>query len=688
VRAKALAAAPQHRAARQLSDANVKRVEMPATKRIAAAFRQHVALCLVVAATPAWAASDLMRLSLEELLDVRVIGASKYDQKQSEVAAAVDVLTRQEIKTFGWRTLDEALASLPGVYTTYDRQYAYLGTRGFSVPGDFNTRILLTINGNRVNDAVYDQAYIGRDFPLDLDLIERIEFIPGPGGAVYGQNALFGVVNVVTRDGASFNGTELAAAYQHPQATREGRASWGRRLDNGTDVLLSVSGMRSRGEDLFYSYGASGISGVPVGLDAERDGEFFGRIAHGAWSFELVNGDRRKEDPTGVYLSDPLLPGTYQRDRILLTQLQYQDRFAGDTLQVSGRLFLGRERYIAPETFGGDRTESTVSSDWEGVEARVLSTALPGHKLMFGIEAQANTRQDQTFDDFTATPDLLDTQIRRTGWRAGVYVQDEWSPTSTLSATLGLRTDRNNVTGSAVSPRLGLIWHAGPDTSVKALYGRAHRAPNVYEHDYDDGVTLVANHSLHGETIDTIEFVADHRVGADLLLRASIYEWTMSGLVTQGIDPVTGLAQYQNGADVTARGVEVSGDKTWIWGGRLRGSLSLQNAGYRGGPALSNSPKAMGKLNFSAPVYATGLHVGYQLQYLAARRTLDGSYLGGYTLSNLTLIADQWARGLEVSLGLYNLFDVTYAQPGSRNNWQNALEQDGRSVRLKLGYRF
>lgn len=89
-------------------------------------------------------ATDLSQLSLEDLLNVKITGASKYAQKQSEVAAAVSIISRSEIKTYGWRTLAEALSSLPGIYSTYDRQYSYLGTRGFGVPGDYNARILLT----------------------------------------------------------------------------------------------------------------------------------------------------------------------------------------------------------------------------------------------------------------------------------------------------------------------------------------------------------------------------------------------------------------------------------------------------------------------------------------------------------------------------------------------------------------
>src|SRR3989304_4542398 len=180
------------------------------------------AAAVAVIATPVCAATDLTSLSLEALLNVTITGASKYEQTQREVAAAVHVITRQEIKAFGWRTIGEALTSVPGVYTTYDDQYVYLGTRGFGLPGDYNTRLLMTIDGNRQNDPLYDSAAFGRGFPLDVDLIERIEFIPGPGGAVYGQNAMFGVVNIVTRPGRNVGGVEAAGSYQHPQAGRAG----------------------------------------------------------------------------------------------------------------------------------------------------------------------------------------------------------------------------------------------------------------------------------------------------------------------------------------------------------------------------------------------------------------------------------------------------------------------------------
>lgn len=655
-----------------------------------------VLLCLPLVAAPAIAAAqvvDVTQMSLEQLLDVTIIGASKYEQRQDAVAAAVSVITRDEIKAFGWRTASEILASLPGIYTTYDRQYTYLGTRGFGLPGDFNTRILLAVNGNRVNEVVYDSASFDRVLPVDIDLIERIEFIPGPGGAVYGQNALFGVVNVVTRSGAGVDGTELAGSYQIPQSARQGRATWGKTLDNGLDVLVSATAYKSDGEDLFFEFpGATEAphfyaneSGVAYGMDGEEDKELFASLARGPWSFDLSYGDRRKDDPTATYLSEPLVSGQYQRDRYLVTQLQYQDSYADETLHLLARLFLGRHRYTGQFSYGTPYSYKGFS-DWQGVEVRLLSTTWAGHKLMIGMEYQDNSRRDQSNEDqLDPANNVL---IPGSGWRLGVYAQDELALSETLTATLGLRFDSNDVTDNEWSPRAALIWKASPNTTVKGLYGRAHRAPNAYEADFEDAVSQVANPSLEGESIDTLELVIDQRVRRNLNVRASLYHWNMRGLVTLGTDPLSGLSQYQSGEDIEANGVELSADTTWDWGGRLRGSLSYQDVAYASGAGLDNSPRFLGKLNLSGPLAATGLRFGYELQYTSERQAIDGSDLDGYWLSNLQLSSDTWVRGLEVSLGLYNLFDTRYEHPGADSNWQNALEQDGRSARLKLSYRF
>ena len=646
-------------------------------------------LLLAVVAVPGHAAEDLTSLSLEQLLYVSIVGASRYAQTQSEVAAAVSVITRQEIQAFGWRTLGDALGSLPGVYVTYNRRQTTIGARGFGLPGDLNTRILVMIDGIRVNDPTYDAGLFGWDFPLDMDLVERIEFIPGPGGAVYGQNAMLGVVNVITRSGAGIGG-EVAASYQDPQATREGRASWGTRFDDGTDVALSLTGLESSGQNLFYDFGPLPVSGVAVGLDGQKNQEIFAHAGRGAWSVEEVYGWGKKDDPTAAFFSTPLVPGQSDRLTTSLTQVKYLDKFAGNSIEVNARAFTGSQ-YLIESLFVHDaRYQTRGTSLWHGAEVSLVFTALAGHKLMVGVEGQDATAIDQSLHGYGFVNPAHDFMIQSPGYRVGVYVQDEWKITERFSATLGLREDHNEATGSTASPRAALIWQAAAATTLKALYGVAHRAPNAYERDYGDGNSQIANPALQGETIRTFEFVADQRIGREVTLRASLYQWKMSDIITQEFDPASGVPpQYQSGPEVDAHGVELSADKTWDSGARLRGSVSKQDAYYqRGGAALLNSPENLGRLNASAPLPYFGLRVGYELRYDSSRLTRDGTTLGGFAVSNLILSTAALHRGLDVSLGLYNLFDKRYAEPGAENNWQNSFEQDGRSVRIKFTQKF
>lgn len=622
-------------------------------------------------------------------MNVSIVGASKYEQKQQQVAAAVSVITRQDIRTYGWRTLGEALASLPGVHTTNDYQYDYLGVRGLGLPGDLTTRVLITINGNRINDATYDQGPIGRDFPLDIDLIERIEFIPGPGSAVYGQNAMLGVVNIITRKGSDVKGTELSASYQTAESMPQERVTMGKKFDNGIDAIFSLSALQARGADRFFDYGETGIAGFAHRLDGENVKQLFTSITRGPFSFDFIYGDRKKEDPTAAYFSDPLVGGQFQRDRRLNTQIQYNDSFANNTLHVMGRLFLGKYGWDGPFVYEGQRTLSTGPSDWHGAELRFLSTAIANHNLMLGVEYHNNTRIKQTYQNID-NPEDINVSIKSSVVRAGVYIQDEWRITDTLSATAGLRYDFNTWINSRLSPRGALIWQATPQTTFKVLYGRAHRSPNAFERDYADNVSQVANPGLHAEMVDTLELVTDYRPQPSMNLRATAYAWDMHNLITLGIDPITALTQYQQSSNkVLARGTELSLDKTWDSGVRFRSSYGIQNAEQKDSH-LPNSPYHLGKFNISIPIpLITGLRAGYELQYFGKRKTLDGSNTDSYVLSNLNLVTDvPQVKGLQASLSFYNLFNENYLHPASDINWQNALWQPGRTVRFRMDYRF
>ena len=105
--------------------------------------------------------ASLADLSIEQLMEVRVAsvyGASKHEQKVTQAPSSVSIVTAEDIRRFGYRTLVDALRGIRGLYVSDDRNYPYLGIRGFLRPGDYNTRVLVTIDGHRMNDNIYDGA--------------------------------------------------------------------------------------------------------------------------------------------------------------------------------------------------------------------------------------------------------------------------------------------------------------------------------------------------------------------------------------------------------------------------------------------------------------------------------------------------------------------------------------------------
>src|SRR5580704_18317398 len=108
------------------------------------------------------ALANLMDMSLEELMKVEVdsvYGASGYKQKVTEAPASVTIITADDIQRYGYRTLADVLRHVPGFYVNYDRNYSYVGVRGFNRPGDYNTRVLILVDGHGMNDDVYGGAY-------------------------------------------------------------------------------------------------------------------------------------------------------------------------------------------------------------------------------------------------------------------------------------------------------------------------------------------------------------------------------------------------------------------------------------------------------------------------------------------------------------------------------------------------
>jgi outer membrane receptor for ferrienterochelin and colicins len=228
-----------------------------------------------------------------------ISSASRYGQSLYEAPASVTVISRDEIRRFGYRTLAEVLSAAGGLFTTYDRNYTYLTVRGLANTGDFNTRILVLLDGRRLNQPVDDDSLLGTEELVDLAALERVEIIRGPGSTLYGTNAFYAVVNLVTRTGASARGTEAqlsGGSFETGQASLSG----GTRTAAGLDVFAVASGYTSRGPDLYYpEFDAPATNDSrAVGLDGDSFGRGLVRVMKGDFTVEGFYSSRRKEIPT------------------------------------------------------------------------------------------------------------------------------------------------------------------------------------------------------------------------------------------------------------------------------------------------------------------------------------------------------------------------------------------------------
>ncbi len=627
-----------------------------------------------------------------------VYGASRYEQKVTEAPSSVSIVTGTDIKRYGYRTLADILRSVRGFYVSYDRDYSYLGVRGFARPGDYNTRILLLVDGHRVNDAIYEQAAVGTEFPLDVDLIDRVEVIRGPSSSLYGSNAFFGVVNVITKTGRDIDGIEASGEAGSFRTFKE-RATGGKRGAGGLEALVSGTLYDSRGQSLYFPEydDPADNHGLSGNADRDRSRGAFAKVSRGDFTLTGLYQIRDKQVPTGYYGTAFGDPGNRTVDERYYADLRFErntDPRTTVTAQVSYDWYGFRGDYVSvdnalnpvPPHHYANR-DAVAGASW-GAELRAVRKVFGAHRVTIGGEYRSLFRQDQKFFDVSPYAVHLDDRRSDEVW-AG-YLQDDVDIRRDLVLNAGIRYDHYRLFGGTVNPRVGLIWSPLETTTVKLLYGRAFRAPNAYEAFYNDGnLSMKANPRLSPEKIAAYEAVLEQFVGDHLHLTAAAYHYRITDLIEQVTDDADGLLVFTNMKEVRARGFEFEAEGKLPHGVEGRASYMVQKTkDDLTGEELTNSPRHMAKFNLVVPLRQGKLFSGAEIQYTGPRKTRTGPEAGGYTVANLTLFAQRILGGLEASASVYNVFDRKYGDPGGEELLQNVIPQDGRSFRGKITYRF
>lgn len=671
------------------------------------AAHKYAALALCVLAFPAVGSLaaqepkqgqvDLSGLSIEDLAKVQVesvYGASKFLQKASDSPASVTVVTGEEIEKYGYRTLADVLKSVRGFYVIYDRNYTYVGVRGFSQPGDYNARILFLVDGHRVNDNIFDGAYVGTEFPVDVDLIERIEIIRGPNSSLYGTGAFAAVINVITKRGRDVSATE-ASAEAGSWNSYKARLTFGERFDSGLETLASGSFYNSLGHDrLFFPEFDSPATNNGIAQDADADQSYnlFAEVLYRDFDIHVVQASRTKHIPTasfGTVFDDPRTRTTDARGYV---DIQYHHTFG--LWETLGRLsydwydYNGIYIYDYTHT-GPPYTQNYDAADgtWWDFQGDASRTFFARHKVTLGTEFRQDLQQQQTNYDIQPYHLYLDDQ--RSAWIAAFYFQDEYSLRKNLSFVVGLRTDWHQRFQATLSPRAGLLFALSPSTDIRANYSWAFRAPNSYESFYAGNNSNTANPALKPEGIRSWELDVDHRFHKTYHVSAAAFLNRINSLVAPTIDPSTGNPIYLNSPNaIQTKGFEWEAGANWTDGIEVAFSHTLQNSqDVVTGNVLTNSPTQLAKANFSVPLIHKKLFASASAQYVSPRRTVAQTNIGGYFLTNVTFFAHRLTDRLDVSAGFYNIFDKRYAESGSINTVEASIPQDGRNFRIELTYR-
>lgn len=639
-------------------------------------------------------AVDLTELPLEALMNLdvpKVYAASKVEQKTTSAPASITIVTADEVKRYGYRTLADVLQSAQGFNVSYDRNYDFLGARGVSL-GDFNSRMLLLVDGHRVNNNLTDGASIGTDFILDIDLVDRVEIIRGPEAVLYGNNAFFGVINVITRQGRQLNGVEASFDYGTFE-TYKGRVTLGKLFTNGVQVLLSGTIYDSEGaERLFYKEFDTPAQnhGVAEDMDGDSYGSFFGSLGYSDFTLEGGFNHRRKTNPTAQFdlttFDDPRLRTIDERG---YTALKYAHSFP-EAVDVTAQVYFDRYThdigYPQSVLAGTNVVFSSFTSEkdlgeWWGAELQLNKTLWDRHVITLGGEYRDDFLQEQRISG--------QAPVMRNRESHGIYVQGDFVVVTNLHLNAGGRYDQYGNFDPAFDPRLALIYDPFNGSTFKAIYGTAFRAPNFAE------LSDPRFQDIKPEEITGYELVYEQELGRHLRSSLSGFYNQMDRLIVFDSGSYTNFNAHTKGAELALEG-------SWASGIRSRASYSYQDTRNTTVDwQVPDSPNHLLKLNLSVPLVKDKVFAGLELLYTSDRRTLhnttdasgqpltvQGEEAGGFGLVNFTLFSQNLIKNLEFSASVYNLLDRRYGDPASSFHVQDIIEQDGRSFRIKLTYRF
>jgi len=650
--------------------------------------------------------ADVSIVSAAEVDDDRVVGASKREQSLGSVASAVTVVTVDQIRRFGYRTLSEALTSVAGIYLTDDRAVERVGIRGVQLLGDANTRILVLIDGTPLNEPWSQAVDTGYALPVDLADVSRLEVIRGPVSSIYGTNAFLGIVNVVTRE------ADVAA----PAYGAVSGESFG---GFGGVAGFAVGGIerQARGSVTFHQRGGEQLDYAALGpTDADAQQALAGAFTAtwGRLFFQARGSQRDRQLPGAPFGAALGSTENANRDREVVGELGYNQPL-GKTATVVGRLYASAYDQRQRLRYDDGLLEAAGHSRWFGGEVRGLfdlSRWMPGKRaldLTIGAAAESTIASSES----APADGGMATSFEQQFSTQGVYGEVAATPIRWATVTAGVRFDANSLFERKVNPRVALLLYDRDRVGAKLLFAQGFRNPSIFEAFFEDTRFKPAcspdcatmGTTLFPETITSYEAVVWARPIRGLKLRLSGWDWRLESMIERRaiFDPVTFSErfQYQNLAGLRSRGVEAEGTFRNSAGWYAFGNIAFADVRRNVIDEPPNSPEITAAAGVSSPAFRDLVHVSTEVTYVGARQTRDELVSAdGWLGWNLALYAPSF-RGFDVTIGARNLLGVR-AQVVAQDDYDRqgdlvtgepptdvlVVPGAGRELFTRVGYRF
>lgn len=403
-------------------------------------------------------------MSLEELLNTEVTSASRKAQSQQSVAAAVFVITREDIARSGARNLPDLLAMAPGI------EVARIGNDRWAVSArGFNGRFANKLQVLKDGRSLYSPLFSGVFWEVEdtvLEDIERIEIIRGPNAASWGSNAVNGTINIVTRKARDTQGG-LVAVLAGSDDRGNGVARYGAPLGESGHIRVFGKAVNRRAG--FSPSGGKGDDESDMGMAGFR-ADF---VTAPGNRLMLTGGVVRQHGDDIYRFADPLQPPNYinaLRSTLHLHSEYLQARF--DSLQDDGSEW-SLQAYLVHDYLDSVHT-STQRRTTVDLDAQYHFSPLGTHDLIVGINARSSRDSISTASDFLRFRDA-----DREFTLLSVFALDEITLIpERLRISLGARLEHNNFSGAAFQPTARFLWTPNADQTVWGAVSRADRTPS------------------------------------------------------------------------------------------------------------------------------------------------------------------------------------------------------------------